>query len=211
MNSPRIHWIRWKKYFLYVYNYSARVPSWISLCNCTLWKLWLFNKIFSIDTILKTGFPLFLSRQIPWFPKSFPWFFLGFHQDILFKKTYLFFLNVALVTLVYANIAISWQILRFNSLKKHFPQIYRFNRFENGLEKSSLIWNFFPWFWLKNWFFPDFPDWKKSSKFSLNSLICGNPVKNTINFNTVNPKKGIIQSIWENLGDLNWSFSKLQV
>ena len=24
-------------------------------------------------------------------------------------------------------------------------------------------------------FFPDFPDWKKSSKFSLNSLIGGNP------------------------------------
>ena len=42
-------------------------------------------------------------------------------------------------------------------------------------KKSSLIWNFFPWFWLKNPFFPDFPDWKKSSKFSLNSLIGGNP------------------------------------
>ena len=27
-------------------------------------------------------------------------------------------------------------------------------------KKSSLIWNFFPWFWLKNPFFPDFPDWK---------------------------------------------------
>ena len=54
------------------------------------------------------------------------------------------------MTLVYANIAIFWQLLRFNSLKKHFPQIYRFKRFENGLEKSSLIWNFFPWFWLKN-------------------------------------------------------------
>ena len=37
----------------------------------------------------------------------------------------------------------------FNSLKKHFPQIFGFKRFENGLEKSSLIWNFFPWFWLK--------------------------------------------------------------
>ena len=76
------------------------------------------------------------SLIFPWFPKSFPWFFLSFHQDILVKKTYLFFLNVALVTLVYANIAISWQLLRFNSLKKHFPQIYRFKRFENGLEKK---------------------------------------------------------------------------
>ena len=44
------------------------------------------------------------------------------------------------MTLVYANIAISWQLLRFNSLKKHFPQIYRFKRFENGLGKKV------PWF-----------------------------------------------------------------
>ena len=94
-------------------------------------------------------FPDF-SLTFPWFPKTFPWFFLSFHQDILVKKTYLFFLNVALVTLVYANIAISQQLLRFNSLKKHFPQIYRSKRFENGLKKSSLIWNIFPWFWLIN-------------------------------------------------------------
>ena len=54
-----------------------------------------------------TGFPL-LSHQIPcfsltfpWFPKIFPWFFLSFHQDILVKKN----IHVALVTLVYANIA----------------------------------------------------------------------------------------------------------
>ena len=64
-------------------------------------------------------FPIF-----PWFLKSFPWFFLSFHQDILVKKKHLLFLNVALVTLVYANIAsfslISWQLLRFNSLKKTF-------------------------------------------------------------------------------------------
>ena len=49
---------------------------------------------------------------------------------------------------VYANIAslsaISWQLLRFNSLKKHFPQIFGFKWFENGLRKGSLIWNFFP-------------------------------------------------------------------
>ena len=50
-------------------------------------------------------FPDF-SLTFPWFPMSFPWFFLSFHQDILVKKTYLFFLNVALVTLVYANIVI---------------------------------------------------------------------------------------------------------
>ena len=84
-------------------------------------------------------FPDF-SLTFPWFRKSFPWFFLSFHQDILVKKTYLFFLNVALVTLVYANIAslsaISWQLLRFNSLKKHFPQIFGFIRFENGLGKK---------------------------------------------------------------------------
>ena len=112
-------------------------------------------------------FPDF-SLTFPWFLKIFPWFFLSFHQDILVKKTYLFFLNVALVTLVYANIAISQQLLRFNSLKKHFPQIFRSKRFENGLKKSSLIWNMFPWFWLKTprfsltgkvfKNFPEFPD-----------------------------------------------------
>ena len=142
-----------------------------------------------IQTIQTPGLPLFLSRQIPWFSLTFPWFpknfhrfFLSFHQDILVKKNpYLFFLNVALVTLVYANTAISWQLLRFNSLKKHFPQIYRFKRFENGSEKSSLIWNFFPWFWLKTPFPPDFPDWKKSSKFSLISLISGNPETRSTN------------------------------
>ena len=34
-------------------------------------------------------------------------------------------------------------------------------------------------------FFPDFPDWKKSSKFSLNSLISligGNPVSYSVKF-----------------------------
>ena len=122
-------------------------------------------------------FPDF-SLTFPWFRKSFPWFFLSFHQDILVKKTYLFFLNVALVTLVYANIAslsaISWQLLRFNSLKKHFPQIFGFIRFENGLGKKFPDLNFFPdfgwkppvfpWFpWLEKAFkifpeFPDFPD-----------------------------------------------------
>ena len=73
---------------------------------------------------------------------------------------------MALVTLVYANIAISWQILSFKSLKKHFPQIYRSKKFENVLEKSSLI--------LAET--PVFSDWKKSSKISLISLIGGNLV-----------------------------------
>ena len=88
------------------------------------------------------------------------------------KKTYLFFLNVALVTLVYANIAISQQLLRFNSLKKHFPQIYRSKRFENGLKKKFPDLKYFSLILAdKPLFFPDFPDWKKSSKISLNSLI----------------------------------------
>ena len=59
-------------------------------------------------------------------------------------------------------------------LKKHFPQIYRFKRFENGLEKKFPDLKFFPlilaenpvfpWFpWLEKVFkifpeFPDFPD-----------------------------------------------------
>ena len=87
---------------------------------------------------------------------------------------------MALVTLVYANIAslsaISRQLLRFNSLKKHFPQIFGFIRFENGLGKKFPDLKFFSLILAGNpLFFPDFPDWKKPSKFSLNSLIGGNP------------------------------------
>ena len=33
--------------------------------------------------------------------------------------------------------------------------------------KISPIWNFYHWFWLKTLVFPDFPDCKKFSKFSL--------------------------------------------
>ena len=82
---------------------------------------------------------------------------------------------MALVILVCTNIAslsaISWQLLKksFYSLKKQFPQI---ERFENGFEKSSLIWNFFPRFWLKT---PCFPWLEKVFKISLISLIGGNP------------------------------------
>ena len=79
---------------------------------------------------------------------------------------FLFFLNVALVILVCVNIAISWQLLRFNSLKKHFPQIYRLKK----------VWKWFgkkiPWFELFSLilaenplFFPDFPDWKSLQNF----------------------------------------------
>ena len=129
------------------------------------WKAFLFYPI---------KFPDF-SLTFNWFPKSFPWLFPSFHQDILVKKPYLFFLNVALVTLVYANIAISWQLLRFNSLKKHFLQIYRFKRFENGLEKKFPDLKLFSLILAENWFSLFFPDWKKSSNFSLISLIGGNP------------------------------------
>ena len=132
----------------------------------------------------------FLTRQIPGlfpdFLRVFPDFFLSFHQDILVKK-HLFFLNVALVTSVYANIAslsaISWQLLRFNSLKKHFPQIFGYKRFENGLGKKFSDLKYFPLILAENpIFYPDFPDWKKSSKFSLNSLIGGNPAFSSHNF-----------------------------
>ena len=71
-------------------------------------------------------FPEF-SLTFPWFPKIFPWLFFYFLlRHFSQKRAYLFFLNVALVTLVYANIAslsaISWQFLkeRFYILKKHF-------------------------------------------------------------------------------------------
>ena len=73
--------------------------------------------------------------------------------------------------------AISWQLLkkRFYSLKKIF--FLRLKGLEMVLKKSSLIWKFFHWFGLNPppLFFPDFPDWKKSSKFSLISLIARNP------------------------------------
>ena len=117
-------------------------------------------KVKPVNDRVPTFFSQSNSLTSPRFPNNFPWFFLSFYQDILVKKkTYLFFLNVAFVTLVYANIAslsaISWQLLRFNSLKKHFPQIYRFKK----------IWKKVPWFWLKIPVWPDFPNWKKSLKF----------------------------------------------
>ena len=66
----------------------------------------------------------------------------------------------------------SWKKV-LQSKKNIFPQTKRIKRFENGFEKKV------PWF--EN-FFPDFgqkpavfPDWKKSSKISLISLIGGNP------------------------------------
>ena len=75
------------------------------------------------------------------------------------------------MTLVYSNNAISCQLLRFNSLKKHFPQIYRFKRFGKKVPWFEIFfpdfgWKtpVFPWFpWLEKVFkifpeFPDFPD-----------------------------------------------------
>ena len=51
-------------------------------------------------------------------------------------------------------------------LKKHFPQI---KKFENGLGKKYPDLKFFPLILAENpLYFPDFPDWKKSSKFSFN-------------------------------------------
>ena len=74
------------------------------------------------------------------------------------------------------------QILQFPdsswglTVLKTFSQIYRFKRFENGLEKKFPDLKFFSLILAeKPLFFPDFPVWKKSSKFSLNSLIGGNP------------------------------------
>ena len=69
--------------------------------------------------------------------------------------------------------AISRQLLKkgFTVLKNIIPQI---KRFQNGFEKKFPDLKFFPWFWLKTPFSPDFSDWKKSSKFS---LIGGNPAR----------------------------------
>ena len=52
------------------------------------------NPLSAITTLL-SGFPLFYPVKFPDFPKIFPRFFLSFHEDILVKKTYLFFLDVA--------------------------------------------------------------------------------------------------------------------
>ena len=59
------------------------------------------------------------------------------------------------------------QILQFPdsswglTVLKHFPQIYRFKRFENGLEKKFPDLKFSPLILAeKPLFFPDFPDWK---------------------------------------------------
>ena len=107
----------------------------------TIKKLYYYN-IISRTENTSPGFPLF----IPSNSQIFPWFFLSFHQDILVKKTYFFFINVALVTLVYANIAISWQLLRFNSLKNIFLRSI-------GLNSLKMVWKKFP-----NWkFFPRSP------------------------------------------------------
>ena len=77
----------------------------------------------------------------------------------------------------------NWQLLRFNSLKKRCPQIFGFKRFENGLGKKFPDLKYFPLILAENpIFYPDFPDWKKSSKFSLNSLIGGNPAFSSRNF-----------------------------
>ena len=63
----------------------------------------------------------------------------------------------------------------FNSLKKHFPQTYRFKRFENDFAKKFPDLKFVPLILAENpLLFPDFPDWIKSSKFS---LISGSPDK----------------------------------
>ena len=76
------------------------------------------------------------------------------------------------MALVYADIAISWQLLSLTVLKNIFLRFI-------GLKGLKMVWKKVPWFQI---FFPDFgwktlffPDWKKSSKFSLNSLIGGNP------------------------------------
>ena len=64
---------------------------------------------------------------------------------------------------------------RFYSPKKNF--FLQIKKFENGSEKKFLDLKFFPLILAENpLFFPDFPDWKKSSKFSLISLIGGKPV-----------------------------------
>ena len=144
-----------------------------------------------VSNIFNSGFPLFypikfpdFSLTFPWFPKIPPWFFLSFHQDILAKRTIFIFFKCGLsdislckYCLIKCNF-LSVPEKAFAVFKKHFPQI---KRFKNSFEKSSLIWKFFPWFWLKTLlFFPDFTDWKKSSKiflFSLISLIGGKPVQ----------------------------------
>ena len=46
----------------------------------------LINSFYEVSRV-----PTFLSCQIPWFPKSFPWFFTNFSQNILVKNVFILF------------------------------------------------------------------------------------------------------------------------
>ena len=119
---------------------------------------------------LHQGSPVFLSREISWFPKILPRFFLSFHQYILVIKTYLFFLNVTSTYrkgIVYRNTNFFLQI---NFPKVKPPHIATRKAMYISIDLISLIWNsflilaetpVFPWFpWLEKVFkiSPDFCD-----------------------------------------------------
>ena len=120
-----------------------------------------------------SGFPFFYPVKFPdfpWFPKIFPWFFLSFHQENFSKKTLFSDISLWKYCLIKCNFLTAPGKKGFIVLKKkNFPQI---KRFENGFEKV-------PWFEIFSLILAEtplfFPEWEKSSKFSLISLIGGNP------------------------------------
>ena len=113
--------------------------------------------------------------KFPDFLRFFPDFFLSFYQEILVKETYLFFLNVA------SNCHWGSVYTNTNLLQIHFPKVkpphlkiffLHIKRLKMVLKKKFPDFKIFPLILAeKPLLFPDFPDWKKSSKFSLNSLI----------------------------------------
>ena len=161
-----------KNLLLFLRNETDKLPSlggfWFSVrpfhIIISLTKTWNPRKCVPNQKHTTNRVPTFISL-------IFPWFFLSFQQDILGKKT--FILVKCGPTYHWGRCLQKHQFITITDIppKKRF--FLRLKCVENGFEKSSLIWNFFPWYWLKNpQFFPDFPDWKKFSKFS---LIGGNP------------------------------------
>ena len=134
-------------------------------------------------------FPDF-SLIFPWFPKIFPWFFLSFQKNILVKK-YKFILFKCGLCLQLVWHLQKHQFITYTEIPSNIatPKAMYFY-LSTHCWKISLIWNFFPWFWLKNtcfpWFpwlekvfknfpvFPDFPDrWEPCEKQRLMQISIG--------------------------------------
>ena len=122
------------------------------------------------------------SLIFPWFPN---WFFLSFHQDIFVKRN-IFILFICGLHLPLGQCLQKHQFVTDtlpksktspNSHTKSYVHFYYFLSIYPLLENFP-DWKIFPLTLAeKLLFFLDFPDWKRFSKFSLISLIGGNPVR----------------------------------